>query len=131
MADKRPVNMHLDTHPANKINFKWMVCMIQPDTGSYSLSESATIETGLLDQSPMVLSAADQGKTKDVYQVRHHLLVGTVFYLPSALKLVIDDTDYVAKKLVNIGDNSGDVDIEDAARLLMADLIRLKRMAHF
>ena len=105
--------------------------MIQPDTGSYSLSESATIEMGLLDQSPMVLSAADQGKTKDVYQVRHHLLVGTVFYLPSALKLVIDDMDYVAKKLVNIGDNSGDVDIKDAARLLMADLIRLKRMAHF
>jgi len=53
-------------------------------------------------------------------------------YLLPGIKLVIDDEDFVAKKLVNIGnDKPGDVDIEDAARLLMGDLIRLKRMAYF
>jgi hypothetical protein len=73
VQDAGLVNMHLNTRPADKIMFKRTVCTIKPDSGSYSLSESATIETGFLDQAPMVLSVADQGKTKDVYQVRHQL----------------------------------------------------------
>jgi hypothetical protein len=50
-------------------------------------------------------------------------------YLLPGIKLVIDNEDFVAKKLVNIGND--DVDIEDAAHLLMGDLIRLKRIAYF
>jgi hypothetical protein len=38
-------------------------------------------------------------------------------YLLPGIKLVIDDEDFVAKKLVNISND--DVDIEDAARLLI------------
>lgn len=40
--------------------------------------------------------------------------------------------DYVAKKLVNIGDDTSDIiDLDVAVRLLTADLIRLKRMSYF
>jgi hypothetical protein len=46
-------------------------------------------------------------------------------------QLKIDNQDYVAKQLVDIGEGRSGVTVWDAASLLMADLIRLKRMEHF
>ena len=46
-------------------------------------------------------------------------------------QLNIHGKEYVAKKLVDIGEGPGEVPIHRAAALLIADLIRLKRMEHF
>ena len=46
-------------------------------------------------------------------------------------KMIIDDKEYVAKELVDIGTGRGDLTLEEAAIFLTADLIRLKRMAYF
>jgi hypothetical protein len=54
---------------ADPIHFKCTICIISPDNGRYSFTESSTVETGLLDQSTMFLLVADHGKMKDVYGV--------------------------------------------------------------
>jgi len=57
--------------PANRISFKWTLCTIGTEDGQYLFTESSTIENALLDQNTLFLSAADHGKTKDVYGVGH------------------------------------------------------------
>ena len=61
---------HTVSH-SNTITFNWTVCTINGETGCYSLTESSDVETGLIEQATLFLSAADQGKTKDVYSVSH------------------------------------------------------------
>jgi len=56
---------------ANSISFKQTLCTIGAEDGHYLFTESNTIETGLLDQNTLFLSAADHGKTKDVYGASH------------------------------------------------------------
>ena len=51
------------------IVFKRVVCMIDPQTAAPTLSDSSTVESGQLDEDPLFLSAADRGRTKDVYAV--------------------------------------------------------------
>ena len=60
---------------ANSISFKRTLCTINADDGRYLFTESSTIETGLLDQTTLFLSAADRGKTKDVYGASYILVV--------------------------------------------------------
>jgi hypothetical protein len=45
--------------------------------------------------------------------------------------LVIENKEYVAKKLVDISHGRGQLTIQDACKFLTADLIRLKRMSYF
>lgn len=54
---------------SNKISFRRTICTISPADGTPSCTESTEIESGLLDITPMSLSAADRGKTKDVFLV--------------------------------------------------------------
>lgn len=56
---------------ANSITFKCTVCTINAEDGRYLFTKSTAIETGLLDQSTLFLSAADHGRTKDVFGVSH------------------------------------------------------------
>jgi hypothetical protein len=55
---------------ANTITFNRTVCTINSETGSFTLTEQNEAETGLLNEETLFLSAADRGKTKDVYGVR-------------------------------------------------------------
>jgi hypothetical protein len=45
--------------------------------------------------------------------------------------MIIGGEEFVAKKLVDIGNGRGRVPLPEAVRLLSADLVRLKRMAYF
>jgi hypothetical protein len=45
--------------------------------------------------------------------------------------LEINGEQYVAKELVDIGEGRCKVPAESAARFLVSDLVRLKRMDHF
>lgn len=54
---------------SNKINFRRTICTINLTDGTPSCTESTEVEIGLLDITPMSLSAADRGKTKDVFLV--------------------------------------------------------------
>ncbi|KAG1879843.1 hypothetical protein F4604DRAFT_1954189 [Suillus subluteus] len=74
---------------------------------------SGTAEQGFLAHNALFLSAADHGKTKDV-----HLLV-------------IENKEYVAKKLVDISHGHGQLTIKDACKFLTTDLICLKQMSYF
>lgn len=56
---------------ANTIKFQRTLCTINTEDGRYLFTESSTIEAGLLDQAALFLSAADRGKTKDVYGASH------------------------------------------------------------
>jgi hypothetical protein len=56
---------------ANTISFQRTLCTIDSEDGRYLFTESSTIEAGLLDQTTLFLSAADRGKTKDVYGASH------------------------------------------------------------
>jgi hypothetical protein len=56
------------------ISFNRVICTINAETGRPSLTESSDIETGLIEQDTMFLSAADRGKTKDVYKVSNYAL---------------------------------------------------------
>jgi hypothetical protein len=56
---------------ANSISFKRTLCTINTEDGCYLFTELSTIEAGLLDQTTFFLSAADHGKTKDVYGASH------------------------------------------------------------
>jgi hypothetical protein len=49
--------------------------------------------------------------------------------LPS--QIVIDNGEFVAKKLVDIGNGRETLTITKQCELLTADLVRLKRMAYF
>ena len=53
------------------ITFNRVICTINVETGRSSLMESSDVETGLIEQDTMFLSAADRGKTKDVYKASH------------------------------------------------------------
>ncbi|KAG2062348.1 hypothetical protein BDR06DRAFT_966143 [Suillus hirtellus] len=97
---------------SDKITFKWTICMIDQD-GKYTLTEQGTTEQGFLACNALFLSAADCGKTKDV-----HLLV-------------IENKEYVAKKLVDISHGRRQLIIEDTCKFLTADLIHLKWMSYF
>ncbi|OAX31332.1 hypothetical protein K503DRAFT_806148 [Rhizopogon vinicolor AM-OR11-026] len=97
---------------SDKITFKRTICTIDQD-GKYTLTEQGTAEQGFLACNTLFLSAADRGKTKDV-----HLLV-------------IENKEYVAKKLVDISRGHGQLTIKDACKFLTTDLICLKRMSHF
>jgi hypothetical protein len=59
---------------SNTITFNRVICTINVETGCSSLTESSDIETGLIERETMFLSAADRGKTKDVYKVGHYAL---------------------------------------------------------
>ena len=56
---------------SNTITFNQVICTINVETGHSSLMELSDVETGLIEQDTMFLSAADWGKTKDVYKVSH------------------------------------------------------------
>ncbi|KAG1739728.1 kinase-like domain-containing protein [Suillus lakei] len=104
-------------HPAlvstsNKITFQQTICTIDQD-GKYTLTEQGATEQGLLARNTLFLSAADRGKTKDVYL------------------LIIENQEYVAKKLFYVGQGHGQLTIQDACKFLTADLIRLKRLSYF
>lgn len=43
------------------------------ETGAYSLAESSEPEEGLLNKDTLFLSAAERGKTKDVYGVSNKI----------------------------------------------------------
>jgi hypothetical protein len=57
-----------------KITFNRVICTINAETGRPSLTELNNVETGLIERDTMFLSAADRGKTKDVYKVSHYTL---------------------------------------------------------
>ncbi|KDQ58251.1 hypothetical protein JAAARDRAFT_193673 [Jaapia argillacea MUCL 33604] len=97
----------------DQVQFRQTICKIQPGTGTPSLSEVGTTETGIIDRDTLPLAAHERGKTKDVFG------------------FTIKDEEFVAKKLVNIGEDSEDITTEKAAKLLVADLVHLKRMAYF
>lgn len=54
---------------ATRIRFRRTICTIQPYTAYPSFNEDAALESGLLQDSPLALPPADQGRTKDVYRV--------------------------------------------------------------
>lgn len=54
---------------SNTITFNRTICTINGETGRYSLTESSDVEKGLIERATLFLSAADRGKTKDVYGV--------------------------------------------------------------
>lgn len=55
---------------ANAIIFKRTICTVNAETAVCTLTEQQQTESGLLNKETLVLSVADQGKTKDVYGVR-------------------------------------------------------------
>jgi hypothetical protein len=59
---------------SNTITFNRVICTINAETGRSSLTELSDVETGLIERDTMFLSAADQGKTKDVYKISHYAL---------------------------------------------------------
>ena len=67
---------------ADPILFRCTLCSISPENGVYSFMESSMVETALLDQQTMFLSAADRGRTKDVYGVSY--LTGLAFIMGPA-----------------------------------------------
>ncbi|KAG0692692.1 kinase-like domain-containing protein [Suillus ampliporus] len=104
-------------HPASvsisdKITFQRTICTTDQD-GKYTLTEQGATEQGFLAHDTLFLSAADRGKTKDVYL------------------LIIENQEYVAKKLFDVGQGRGQLTIQDACKFLTADLIRLKRLSYF
>lgn len=86
--------MDLDARTVNKIEIKRTVCTIKSETGAYSLAESANFESAMLDQSPIVLSAADRGKTKEVYRVSDLLHQHCSYYLVIDLVLSLSLTTW-------------------------------------
>lgn len=63
-------------HPASisisdKITFRRTICTTDQD-GKYTLTEQGATEQGFLARDTLFLSAADRGKTKDVYLVSGH-----------------------------------------------------------
>ena len=67
---------------ADPILFQPTLCSIRPENRVYSFMESSMVETALLDQQMMFLSAADRGRTKDVYGVSY--LTGLAFIMGPA-----------------------------------------------
>ncbi|KAM6501453.1 hypothetical protein JOM56_004467 [Amanita muscaria] len=104
-----------DVRTANYIYFKRTTCTVHPDTGKPSLVETASYEPGLLDDDKIELTSATHGCTKEIYG------------------LVINNQQFVAKKLVNIGQGPvvGGIEPTIASKYLTADLIRLTRMSTF
>jgi hypothetical protein len=47
------------------------------------------------------------------------------------LQMIIEGEQFVAKKLVDTRNGRGRVSLPEAVRLLLADLVRLKRMEYF
>ena len=45
--------------------------------------------------------------------------------------MIIDDREYIAKELMDVGNGRGELALEEALTYLSADLVRLKRMAYF
>jgi len=45
--------------------------------------------------------------------------------------MIIDNEEFVAKALVDVGHGRGDVTLQEQVRLLSADLVHLKRMDFF
>ncbi|KAG1782532.1 kinase-like domain-containing protein [Suillus placidus] len=97
---------------SDKITFQRTICTTDQD-GKYTLTEQGATEQGFLAHNTLFLSAADRGKTKDVYL------------------LIIENQEYVAKKLFDVGQGRGQLTIQDACKFLTADLIRLKRLSYF
>jgi hypothetical protein len=54
------------------ITFNQVICTINAETGRSTLTEMSDEGTGLIEKDTMFLSAADRGKTKDVYKVSHY-----------------------------------------------------------
>ncbi|KIM59691.1 hypothetical protein SCLCIDRAFT_27100 [Scleroderma citrinum Foug A] len=99
---------------SDKIIFHHVICTIEEELGNYNLMEQATDEHGLIARQVMQLPSSERGKTKDIYL------------------LIIDGKEYVAKKLVNIGQGCGEViSTSEACQYLVLDLIRLKRLDYF
>ena len=59
---------------SDTLTFNRVICTINTEMGHSSLTESSDVETGLIERDTMFLSAADRGKTKDVYKVSHSAL---------------------------------------------------------
>jgi hypothetical protein len=51
--------------------------------------------------------------------------------LTQTLQMIIAGEEFVAKALVDVGRGHGDVSLDEAVRLLSADLVRLKWMEFF
>jgi len=85
---------------ADPIHFQHTLCTIGIKNGFYSFTESSTVEMGLLDQHTIFLSAADRGRTKDIYRVSYMIFV---FLLSPLLKeifqMIIQGEQFVTKKL--------------------------------
>src|SRR5882724_6600391 len=112
---------------ADPIHFRLTLCTISAENGIYSFMESSTVEMGLLDQHTMFLSAADHGRTKDIYRVSYM----TFIFLSSPLlkeifQMIIQGKQFVAKKLMDTGNGRGHVPLLEAVQLLSADLVQLR-----
>ncbi|KAL0952448.1 hypothetical protein HGRIS_006717 [Hohenbuehelia grisea] len=102
-----------DIQEASLIYFKRTICTVDVNSGKVSLTETDAPESGFLDKATINLPSAAHGRTKEIYGLK------------------INNKEYVAKKLVNIGKGQEDLDADTAAPHLTQDLVRLRRMATF
>ncbi|KAF4586440.1 hypothetical protein EYR38_010716 [Pleurotus pulmonarius] len=101
-------------HITTTITFRYTKCSVD-DNGNSFLAENDTTETGSLDKAEIQLPPGARGRTKTIYG------------------LTIAGRQFIAKKLVNIGDGltTGRVEPDVASKYLTTDLIRLTQMRYF